>query len=226
MVSDKGGLDGLAKTRTRIYVSLALHNSSRETLNGERLKNKSYPIVKSTMSSEVKEVKLIKRRGHHVIYDDPDFRPAAFLEGLVDKKYGLQAGFTKRLGSTVHILVVFKNKPSFENYNAISSYFEFESCEPFSVGKISSSKTHFNAMLADVNERLGGSPEHTHNFKERIQNPRAFIMRKIRLGLTLNGLRELLFSDVPEELFAELLRNYEDYREYIIRFETIKLIEL
>jgi hypothetical protein len=176
------------------------------------------------MSSKDPQQKLFKRRGHHIIFEDYII-PAAFLEDLATRKYGLQAGFTKKMGKVIHVVIVLKNKPTFDSYEAISGYFEFGCHDPYSVSKITSSKTHFTAMLSDVCERLGGQPEHSFNFSERVKKPRLFIMRKIRLGLTLNGLRDMLFSQIPEELFAELLRNYEEYREFIGRFSTIKLIQ-
>ena len=167
-----------------------------------------------------------KRRGHHLIFKSTGFEAGHYLHELGRKEFGLQMGFTKNLETVVHVVVVLKNKPAFKGRTSLNEYFQFGKVSPINISKISSSKLTFHAMLPDVCQRLGGRPEHTFNFTETIKRPKLYIMRKIRLGLTLQELREMLFGDVPIELFSELLRNFEDYQTLIFKLDTIKMYQM
>ena len=183
------------------------------------------PKIFSVYSKGAMKASSTNRRGHHLIFKSVGFKPGPYLNELEKNEFGLEAGFSKNLGSVTHVVVVLRKKPLFADEAAVCEYFKTWKQSPVSVSKISSPKLNFHAMLPDVCQRLGGLPEHTVNFSETIRKPRLFVMRKIRLGLTLNGLRDMLFGDIPIELFDELRKNYEDYRDLIVRFDIIKKIQ-
>lgn len=188
--------------------------------------------------------KQCQNRSWELVYDNPQFTEQDIIQQLCAKKYGIYKCFCiKHVLSTgfhIHCGVILRDKPKSRSFTwsseSLTEYFSVSGVPPTVRDKLKCKSRDFTKKLQQYYNYCVDTEQHPNQIiespvfhkwapvsKDEKIKPAVFLLQKIRDGLTLEGLDDLIINPATDsEVFAVALRNFESYEKMILKLDTIQ----